>query len=103
MITKYGVITDNQFQRYKKSIVNRIYAILPMKEEGVDTIPDYIYSLNRELVEAIDVFDHCERILSVICILQSLVDENNHSQYRKEVLHCCNIVVALGSGDDINV
>lgn len=99
MITKYGNITDDQFQRYKKSVVNRVYAILPMKEEGVATIPDYIYSLNRELVEAADIFDHCERLLSVICILQSLIDEDDHKLYRKEVLNCCNTIVNLGSGD----
>lgn len=99
MITKYGIVTDDQFQKYKKSIINRIYAILPMKEEGVSTISDYIFSLNRELVEAIDIFDYCERILSVICILQSLIDENDHRRYRKEILHCCNVIGTIGSGD----
>lgn len=103
MMTKYGNITDDQFQRYKKSVVDRIYAILPMKEEGVGTTSDYIYSLNRELTEAIDIFDHCERLLSVICILQSLVEEEDHKSYRRAVLNCCNTVGNLGGSGDVNV
>lgn len=97
--TKYGQITDDQFGRYKKSIVGRIYAILPMKEEGVDTIVDYIESLNRELVKTIDVFDHCEHVLSVVCLLEHLITETDHGIYRKEVLHCCNIISRLGDAN----
>lgn len=99
VITKYGQITPEHFEKYKQSIVNRIYAILPMKEEGVDTISDYIGNLNRELIKTIDIFNNCERVISVVCLLENLVDETNHEAYRKEVLHCCNIISKLGDSD----
>lgn len=92
MITKYGTITDLQFDRYKKSVIGRIYAILPMKEENVPTVREYIEGLNRELVGSLEVFTRCERVLSVVCLLENIVNEPNHTVYRKDVLRCCNII-----------
>lgn len=99
IVTKYGQITTDHFESYKKSIVNRIYAILPMKEEGVGTISEYVESLNRELIKTIDIFNNCERVISVVCLLENLVDETDHDSYRKEVLHCCNIISKLGDSN----
>lgn len=99
VITKYGQITTEHFESYKKSIVNRIYAILPMKEEGVPTLSDYVGNLNRELIKTIDIFNNCERVISVVCLLENLIDETDHDLYRKEVLHCCNIISKLGDSD----
>ena len=96
MMTKYGDITTDQFNKYKDSVIGRIYAILPLTEEGSETIRSYIESLNRELIKNIDVFEHCERVISVVCILEYLICEEDHSVYRKEVLHCCNIISKLG-------
>lgn len=96
MITKYGYIADEHFKKYINSIVGKIYAILPMKEEGVPTVEEYINSLNRELVENINVFKQSEHVLSVVCLLNNIIDEEDHSIYRKEVLHCCNIMSKVG-------
>lgn len=92
MMTKYGTISDEQFDRYKRSVVGRIYAILPMKEENVSTVREYVEGLNRELVGSLEVFTRCERILSVVCLLESIVNEADHAVYRKDVLRCCNII-----------
>ena len=70
-----------------------------MKEEGIDTISDYIGNLNRELIKTIDVFNNCERVISVVCLLESLIEETDHDLYRREVLHCCNIISKLGDSD----
>lgn len=96
MITKYGDITTEDYMKYRKSIINRIYAILPMKEEGVGTVDEYISSLNRELISQIDIFENCEKMLAVVCILEYIKTETEHDKYRKEVLHCCNIVSEVG-------
>lgn len=92
MITKYGTITDLQYDRYKKSVIGRIYAVLPMKEENMPTIREYVEGLNRELVGSLEVFTRCERVLSVVCLLENIVNEPNHAIYRKDVLRCCNII-----------
>lgn len=94
--TKYGELSPAKFDRYKKSIINRIYAILPMKEEGVATTTDYIENLNRELINNLEIFEQCERVISVVCILEGLIKETDHEQYRKAVLHCCNVISRLG-------
>ena len=67
-----------------------------MKEEGVPTVDEYVQSLNRELVENINVFKQSEHVLSVVCLLNNIIDEEDHSIYRKEVLHCCNIMAKVG-------
>lgn len=92
METKYGLITDGQFEKYRKSVIGRIYAILPMKEENIPTVDEYIAGLCRELVESVDVFDKCERILSVVCLLNGVATQADHALYRKDILRCCNIV-----------
>lgn len=94
--TKYGTVTREQFEKYKKSIIGRIYAILPMKEEGSNTVTEYINSLNRELINTIGLFDHCEHIISVVCLLDWITTEENHTVYRKEILRCCNIISRIG-------
>ena len=99
IVTKYGQITTGHFENYKRSIVNRIYAILPMKEEGIATTSEYIESLNRELIKTIDIFNNCERVISVVCLLENLINETDHDLYRKEVLHCCNIISKLGDSN----
>lgn len=92
MIIKYGTITDEQFNKYKESLIGRIYAILPMKEENSETVGEYIDNLNRELIESLDVFARCERVVSVVCLLNGVAGETDHDVYRKLILKCCNIL-----------
>lgn len=96
MITKYGDITTEQYKKYVQSLIGRVYAILPMKEEGVSTIDEYIMSLNRELIMNVSVFKNCEQILSVVCHLENIISEEHHEIYRKEILHCCNVISRIG-------
>lgn len=97
--TKYGPLKEDNFNKYKRSVIGRIYAILPMKEEGANTVTEYIESLNRELVKNIDIFGPCEHILSVVCLLEHLISEDDHAVYRKEVLHCCSIMSRIGEAN----
>lgn len=101
IMSKYGQVSNKDYRQYQKSIIGRIYAILPMKEENVSTVKEYVESLNRELVEHIEVFNRSERVLSVVCILNGLIKETDHSIYRKEVLRCCNIMAELGGGSNV--
>ena len=98
--TKYGQITAEQYNKYKKSLINRIWAILPMKEENNETLNQYIESLNSELMMNISVFEKSEHIITVVCLLEHVMLETEHDVYRKEILRCCNILSRLG---DLNV
>ena len=98
--TKYGQITVEQYNKYKKSLINRIWAILPMKEEDSNTLEQYIESLNSELMMNISIFEKSEHIITVICLLEHVMIESDHDVYRKEILRCCNILSRLG---DVNV
>ena len=103
MMSKYGYVSDFNYAIYQKSVIGRIYAILPMKEENVPTVKEYIEALNRELVEHIEVFNKSERILAVVCILNGIKYEQNHSIYRKEVLRCCKIISEIGGEENVGL
>lgn len=96
MQTKYGDISTEQYIKYRNSLVNRIYAILPMKEENNITLEDYVDCLNRELMQNLHIFEHSEHVVSVVCLLSGVVNEIDHKKYRKEILRCCNIISRLG-------
>lgn len=98
-MTKYGEITTEQFQEYRTSLVNRVWALLPMKEESSDTIQQYVENLNRELVMNVDIFERCERVLTVVCLLESVAKESDHDIYRRDILRCCRIISGLGDKD----
>ena len=97
--TKYGQITVEQYNKYKKSLINRIWAILPMKEENNETLNQYIESLNSELMMNISVFEKSEHIITVVCLLEHVMFETEHEVYRKEILRCCNILSRLGDSN----
>lgn len=99
ILTKYGAIEASHFEEYKKSVINRIYAILPMKEEEVETIAEYINILNRELLSNLEVFNECEKVISVVCVLDSIIAEQEHSVYRRAILNCCNTIARLGDSN----
>ena len=98
-MTKYGEITTEQFQEYRTSLINRVWALLPMKEESSNTIRQYVENLNRELIMNIDIFERCERVLTVVCLLESVANESNHDIYRRDILRCCRIISGLGDKD----
>ena len=98
-MTKYGEITTEQFQEYRTSLINRVWALLPMKEESSNTIRQYVENLNRELIMNVDIFERCERVLTVVCLLESVAKESDHDIYRRDILRCCRIISGLGDKD----
>lgn len=50
-MTKYKIeVSDELTNNYFKSLINKIYKILPIKESGEPTLYKYIESLLRELI-----------------------------------------------------
>lgn len=101
MNTLYGEISTAKYKDYVKSIISRIYAILPMKEEGIVSVPDYISNLNVELIEHYKIFNNCEKMLAVVCILENIKEESKHDIYRRQVLHCCNLIAEEVGDNDV--
>lgn len=74
-------LVDNYFQ----SLVGMFFKILPMKEAGVETLPDYLQNLQEELLgcrDLIEALHHDPLFLSLILNLQMLINNPDYSHHR---------------------
>ena len=97
MQTKYGMdFSRNTEKEYKKFLINMIYKLLPIREEGKDW-EKYLDSSILELHGFVDLFEEVDelsmvRILSKLESLKYLKEEEDFYNYRKTVLECTNLV-----------
>lgn len=89
-------IPRTAFKSYLKSLINKVYKILPMYEEENKNLCSYIQSLERELVGCYRLYDSvCEdaQFLSLIGILRYLhSEEYNQSVCKQEVFKAIGII-----------
>lgn len=65
-------------QNYFQYLVNHFFKILPMKEQGEDSVDVYMESLKFEILGFDNLFvltDHSPDIISLLAILQRLIDD----------------------------
>ena len=88
------------FQMYLKSLVDKIYKVLPLYEEENEGLFTYLQSLVYELngtLWAIEELEQNAEYISLIATLESLSDDsmffdNDHAVIKREVFKCINIV-----------
>lgn len=71
-------LIDNYFQ----NLVGMFFKILPMKEDGVETLPEYLNSFRAELIgcrELISAIHDDPMFLSLILNLQVLIDNPDYT------------------------
>lgn len=102
MKTKYGDIPSSVYKDYCDSLINRIWILLPLKEENCPTIKENIERLNRELygMIKIGIQDNCY-ILTIMNLLENSIYEENFKAYRSDILRCCELVKKMYGGDSI--
>lgn len=89
-------ITDEILNKYFNNLVNLFFKILPMKEKEEETLDVYLRTLQVELLgckNLIIVLNNDSRILSLVSILQYLIDypECSVPDVRREVFHAISI------------
>ncbi len=76
--TKIGVPMDAEIlYNYLCNLVNLFFKILPIRESGESSLGTYMQSLQAELIgckELITAIHYDSQFLSLICILQNLID-----------------------------
>ena len=101
MDTKYGQLPSSAFEHYRKSMIDRIWLLIPLKEEDCPTLQKNIERLNRELCGMTNlVAKHDEYIISAICLLENLLTENDFKTYKHDVFRCCELVSKAYGGDE---
>lgn len=95
VITKYDMrISKEEYNSYLKTLTNKIYKLLPLREEGLD----WSKHLNTTMIE-ISGFGSLvgvqPSLISLLAKLESLNSARDFMSYRKTIFECLNEVEAL--------
>lgn len=95
VITKYDMrISKEEYNSYLKTLTNKIYKLLPLREEGLD----WVKHLNTIMIE-ISGFGSLvgvqPSLISLLAKLESLNSVRDFMSYRKTIFECLNEVEAL--------
>lgn len=96
------MITRNSLRNYMRSLVDRFFKILPMWEEGEETIPTYLDSMLIELSgfrSMMFALHHDHDFVTLIAIVQYLIDnpETTLRTVRREVFRAISICNKLSA------
>lgn len=101
--TVVGVPVNALFlHNYFNSLINRLFKILPMKEEDNESLQDYIASVQLELLGCdafIEALHSDGSFISLLSILQAIKDNPDYSvrKVRREVFHLISLCTRLSS------
>lgn len=84
---------------YLKALISKVFKLLPMKEESIETANTYLESLLIELLGYKTLFDdnrNDHKIVSVISTLNYLLHNDvSHKAYKREIFKCIKCIERL--------
>lgn len=99
MIIKYNIdISESAIQSNLKRIINQVYKLLPMREEGSDwqkpleTLMEELRGMSKLLIGQQEIF------FSLLCKLEglfTLTQEEDFLQYRRTIFECLGLLNLL--------
>lgn len=98
---KYGELSKRSLERYFKFLINKVYKILPMKEEKCDTLKQYLESLQVELIgnsELLEFLVDEPQFISLLNIIQYLIScEYDNQVCKREVFKAIKLIENINS------
>ena len=95
VITKYDMrISKEEYNSYLKTLTNKVYKLLPLREEGLD----WDKHLNTTMIEISgfgSLIGAQPSLIILLAKLESLNSEINFMAYRKTIFECLNEIEAL--------
>jgi len=89
---KYGgSLSEKSLQEYFKHLINRIWKILPMKEQNCLTLDKYLFNLKIELVGGEEMLLNNGLFVELIFNLESLNNLTLKDEYKPQIFKCINI------------
>jgi hypothetical protein len=90
-----GQLTNESLKNYcDVYLVNRIYKLLPLKEQKLDW-KQYLYNLNLELLGAEEIYLNNAYFLSLVHKLESLFLLDSHIEYRRMIFECISVAKTI--------
>ena len=102
--TNAGVpVTEELVRNFFKSLVNRFFKILPMREQNEGSLVTYMNSLQLELLGAQNLLGELRNdtaYISLLSILQYLIDNPDAAvqTVKREVFNCISLCNKLKAG-----
>lgn len=95
----YGEVSDRYLREYLKSLIDKTYKILPLKEEESPTLNKYLNSYLRELVGWTNVFPFYGNEAKIMCVLSTIAYFANNdcdiADTKSEVFKCIHILEGI--------
>jgi hypothetical protein len=99
--TKYGAFNKSVAEKGFQQYVGKFFKILPMFEEQCPTLPQYIQSLNREMVglsKLVLEVENQEEFLTLVATLENLTNKNiSVEEVKSDVFKSISIIKKLKS------
>lgn len=96
---RHGQISDVMFYNYLTLLIDKIFKILPMKENKVSTLSVYLDSLQIEIIGCMNLFPEFKdepHFITLLSKIQFLSDSNSSNEiYKREIFNMINIVEKL--------
>jgi hypothetical protein len=90
MNTPYGDLKISEIESYLNRLIGRIFKIIPLSEEGCETLEAYVDSLVREVLGNSKIFLG-EELLCVSGTLKGLSFEN-HQALKSDIFKTINLI-----------
>lgn len=95
MKTKYGMKVERvDFELYLITLKNKIYKLLPLKEEQLDW-SKYLNTVIVEVSGLNELFNNQPQLISLLAKLEGLYRLEDFMLYRRTIFECLNIVEDL--------
>lgn len=98
METKYGQLPDEMLLAYVNGMIAKSYKMIPMKQDGVKSLPKYIEATLREFVgqnELVFELKENEEFLTILGVMETLLSQNDFSKFRSDVFKIINLIEKL--------
>lgn len=96
MVTKYGTIDSQYYNKYLSLLRKQIWKLIPLKQEDCLTINSYIDRINRTLFGLIHIYEsNTDDIMTIMNLLENAKFENDFKNYRSDILKCCRILLDI--------
>jgi hypothetical protein len=79
-------------KNYCENLTNRIFKILPLREENPENAKKYVSSLVVELQGACSLFEENDYLTRILCSIKGIEGVTDYNVVRRKVFECLDLI-----------
>lgn len=96
IVTKYDmVVKEADFKIYCKGLKNKVYKLLPLREEGLEW-EKYLNTIMIEVSGLSELFTSKVELISLLSKMEGLYQIEEFMSYRRTIFECLNLIEDIG-------